>query len=194
MIYALAKPVRQAIAVGLLLALVGSFAMLIAIPVWSHITSLDERILDARTMAGRLAERTGDDSTRKHLEDQVKQLRASGQFIEGESEPIRLAAIQSSLSALAAANSIKLRSVRNLPVRERNDLRLLGVQAQTVVPLDKLQKLMLDIEQAKPVFIIDQIQITPINLARLPDDAQNGLLDVRMDVFAIEGRGEEKAK
>ncbi len=192
MMYQLPKPVRQLLAVALLLLLVGGCGILVAGPIWSHIVDLQDRIDQARMMVGRLSELANDDSARRALEEQTKAALSSGIFIEGESEAIRLATLQSNLSALAAAQGVKFRSARNLPTRERNDLRLIGVQVQLVVPIDRLQKLMLEIEQSRPMLIVEQIQITPLTLSRLPDDPQVGLLDARIDILAIETKHKDK--
>lgn len=188
MIYGLTKPVRQLIALALLALVLSAIGLLAVAPLWSHIADLKDRIEQERMMVARLTRLAQDDGAKVFLEQQTKAAKASGQFIEGESEPIRLAALQSTLSAIAGANGIKLRSARNLPGREKNDLRLVGVQLQLVAPIEKLQKILLDIEQAKPSMFVDALQITPVVLSRVVDDEQPGLLDVRFDVFAVEMR------
>jgi Type II secretion system (T2SS), protein M subtype b len=188
MIYSLSKPLRQIFAVSLLALVLAGLGLLIVAPVLAHITDLKERIDQERMMAGRLLDLVSDESGRLGMEQQTKLARTAGYFMEGESEPIRLAMLQSSLSAIATSQGIKLRSARNLPARERNELRLLGVQLQLIAPIDRLQKILLDIEQHKPSLIVDQIQITPLTFSRAQDDDQTGLLDVRLDVFAIESK------
>ena len=192
MIYALAKPIRQLLAVAILALLTVGFGLLVAMPVWSHVTSLQDRLEQARMMAGRLSGIANDDSNRRILEQQMTAARTSDIYIEGDSESIRLAALQSSLSGIVAAQGVKLRSARNLPARERHDLRLVGIQVQLLVPIDRLQKILLEIEQYKPVLIVEQLQMMPVNLNRLPDDDQLGLVDVRMDVLAIEAKQKDK--
>ena len=188
MMYTLSKPIRQLLAVALLAVSLGVIGLFVAAPVWSHVAGLKDRIEQERMMAGRLAHAANDDGARRVLEQQTKAAKAAGLFIEGDSESIRLAAMQSSLSAIATANGIKLRSARNLPSREKSDLRLVGVQLQLVAPIDKLQKVLLDIEQAKPSLFVDSLQVTPVALSRVSDDEQPGLLDARFDVFAVETR------
>jgi general secretion pathway protein M len=188
MIYSLSKPLRRLLAVGMLAAVLAAIAILVVEPLRTHVTGIQDRIAQERMMVGRLTALSSDDSARRSLEQQTKAARAAGLFIEGESESIRLAMLQSNLSAIATANGVKLRSARNLPPRDRNELRLLGVQLQLAAPVDKLQKLLLDIEQAKPSLLIDGLQITPLAVARAGDDEQPGLLDARFDVYAVESR------
>jgi uncharacterized membrane protein (UPF0182 family) len=188
MIYTLAKPVRQFLAVMLLALPIGAFGLLVVAPVYSHHADLKERIEQERMMVGRLGRLAGDESARQALETQTKAAKSAGLFIEGESESIRLAALQSNISAIAAANGIKFRSARNLPSRDKYDLHLVGVQLQLVAPIAKLQKILLDIEQAKPTLFIDSMQITPLAYSRITDTDEPGQLDTRLDVYAVEAR------
>ena len=188
MIHTLSKPVRRLLAVALLVVPVGAVGFAAVYPILSHVADLQDRIGQERLMLGKLTSLTSDDSAKRILEEQTKTARASGIFIEGESESIRLSTLQSNLSAIAAANGVKLRSARNLASRDKNDLRLIGVQLQLAAPLDKLQKLLLDLEQAKPALFVDALQITPLAVSRSADDEQVGLLDARFDVFAVETR------
>ena len=188
MIYGLSKLVRQLLAVALLAAVVSAVGLLAVAPLWTYVTDLKGRIDQQRMMVARLTSLAEDDGARQALEQQTKVAKAAGHFIEGESEPIRLAALQSTLSAIASANGIKLRSARNLPSRDKYDLRLVGVQLQLVAPIEKLQKILLDIEQSKPSMFVDSLQVTPLGLSRVVDDDNPGLLDVRFDVMAVELR------
>lgn len=188
MIYGLSKPVRQLLAVALLVALVSAVGLLALAPLWTYVTDLKGRIDQQRMMVARLTLLAEDDGAKQALEQQTKVAKAAGIFIEGESEPIRLAALQSTLSAIASANGVKLRSARNLPSRDKYDLRLVGVQLQLVAPIERLQKILLDIEQSKPSMFVDSLQVTPLGLSRVVDDDNPGLLDVRFDVMAVELR------
>lgn len=188
MIYGLSKGLRRLVAVGLLGLVAGCVGLLVVAPLWGHVADLKDRIDQERMMMSRLTAAASDDSARQVLEQQTKAAKAAGLFIEGESESIRLATLQSNLSSIAAANGVKLRSSRNLPGRERGDLRLVGVQLQLAAPIEKLQKMLLDIEQSKPSLFVDSLQVTPVTLSRVVDDDQPGLLDARFDVFAVEAR------
>lgn len=187
MMYALSKPVRQALAVSLLALPLGAIGLLVVAPLWEHVGELEGRIEQERMMAGRLTGLASDESAKRTLEQQTKMAKASGLFIEGESESIRLATLQSNLSAIATANGVKLRSARNLPSHDKFDLRLVGVQLQLVAPIDKLQKILLEIEQHKPSMFVDSLQISAVPLGRSVDE-EVGLLDARFDVFAVESR------
>lgn len=187
MMHAMSKPVRQLLAVALLALPLAALAVLVINPLWTHVAGLKDQIDQERMIVGRLSQLTGDETAKRTMEAQTKAARSSGLFIEGESESIRLSTLQSNVSAIAAANGIKLRSARNLPSRDKYELRLVGVQLQLVAPVAKLQKLLLDIEQAKPALFVDSMQITPMSLSRI-DAEEPGLLDARFDVYAVETR------
>ena len=187
MMYSLNRSLRQLIAVMLLVAGVGILGLFIVTPIWSHVANLQDRIDQTRMMVGRLTDAANDDGTRQTLEQQTSAARNSGVFIAGDSEPIRLAALQSSLSVIAASHGVKLRSARNLPPRERFDLKLIGVQVQFVTTIDRLQKILLTVEQHKPTLLIEQLQITPMAISRQPDE-DVGLLETRLEIFAIESK------
>lgn len=187
MIYSLPRIVRRLLAVALLVLPLGAFGYLVAAPVFRHVEDLKEQIEQERQLAGRLNALAGDESAKRALEQQTKQAKASGLFIEGESESIRLSALQSNLSAIAGTNGVKLRSARNLPSRDKNDLRLVGVQLQLTAPIDKLQKILLEIGQNKPSLFVESLQITQASAARSADD-EPGMLEARLDVYAVESR------
>ena len=61
-------------------------------------------------------------------------------------------------------------------------------EAEVMAPIEKLQKILFDIEQSKPSLFVDSLQVTPVASSRVVDDEQPGLLDARFDVFAVEAR------
>lgn len=188
MIYSLSKAARRTLAVSLLLAVIAAAAAFIISPVWSHIADLNDRIEQSRMMVGRLASATSGDGTRNKIAQRTEAAQKAGLFIEGESESIKVSALQSKLAEIVAGQGVKLRSARNLAGRERNDLRLIGIQLQMAVSVDRLQKIMFEIERHKPVFIIEYIHVTPMDASRVADGGQTGQLDARLDVFAIEAK------
>jgi hypothetical protein len=86
------------------------------------------------------------------------------------------------LSEIVSANGIKLRSARNLPSKERNDLHLLGIQLQFSAPIEKLQVILLALEEQTPVMLVENLQVTPLAIS---NDEERGNLDTRLDVFGI---------
>ncbi|MFA5949760.1 MAG: type II secretion system protein GspM [Hyphomicrobium sp.] len=186
MIYRLSKPLRQLLAISLALFAIGVAGLFVIGPTLSRISELKEGIERERDVYGRLTAIADDQDGIRKLDARTEALRRAGVFIDGESEPIRLASLQSQLAEIIAANGIKPRSTRGLPRRERNDLRLVGAQLQIVAPVDKVQKILLDLEAHKPILLIDFLQITPSSLTGVANDDDAGLLDARFDVYAVE--------
>lgn len=185
MIYHLSKPIRRLLAVALLVLAVAIFWGLVVSPLRARLADLDDRIEQERGILGRLSAIASDQAGARELDRRTKAALASGLFLDGESEAIKLASLQSRLSEIIAANGTKLRSARNLPPRERNDVRLLGVQLQLSAPIEQLQKILLTIEEQKPLMLIDSLQITPLAFS---NEEERGMLDARMDVFGVESR------
>jgi len=187
-IYRLAKPLRQALAVALLLLAVALFAGLAVVPLYAKVTGLQEQIEQERTTLARLNAFTRDEDKAREFDRRTSAARARGLFLDGESEAIRLANLQSRLTEIAAASGVKLRSMRNLPPRERSELRMLGVQLHFAAPIERLRKILLNIEEQRTVLLIEALHISPLTGSWTASDEQRGNLDVQFDVFGIEAR------
>lgn len=186
MMYSLSKPIRQLLAVTLLVVALGALAMFTVMPVVARVTELQDRIELERQVLGRLAVAAVDDGGAAEARQRIVAGRLSGLFLPGESESIRVSYVQSQLIDILTAQRLKPRSTRNLPARERTGLRLVGVQMQVTVPVEELQVLLRDIEAHKPPLLIEALHITPVtNLGGNADDTR-GMLDARIDVFGIE--------
>lgn len=186
--YRFHKPLRQFAAVALLLLAIAAVVSVTVVPLQLTIADLQERIEQERETLSRFGAVERDEALRRELDRRTQAVRANGLFLDGESESIRMASLQSLVTEIAAASGIKPRSIRNLPARERNQLRLLGVQLQFSAPIEPLRRLLFAIEEQRRVLLIDSLQISPLPGAWLGNDEQRGMLDVRFDVFGVEAR------
>lgn len=183
------KPVRRFAAVSLLLAGIAAAALFVVLPFFERMGDLDGAIVTEREMLGRLTAIANNEDLTAKAGARAEELKQAGIFIEGESESIRLAALQSQLANIIAENGIKARSTRGLPQQERHNLKLVGAQLQIVAPIATLQKILLDIEAHRPVLLVDLLQVTPASMTGVStDDPSAGMLDARFDVYAIEGQ------
>lgn len=187
MIYRLPKWQRQSLAVALLAALIGLGWMLAVQPVTARLAELADEIQAERTLAGRLAAAANGASPGR-LEAQPEATRRSGFFIDGRTEPIRLAALQTELSAILDANGVKPRSSRAIVAREYDGLRLLGAELQFVADIGALQKILVDLERHRPAIFIERLQLSASPQPAGTDRDEPGLLDVRLEVYAAELR------
>ena len=186
--YRLAKPIRQLLAVALLLLVAAAVVSLTVVPLYARISDLDDRIQQERITLGRLSALGQDEGAARELDSLAAAARSKGMFLEGESESIRMANLQSLLAEIIAANGVKPRSIRNLPARDRNELRMLGVQLQLVATIEDLRKILVAIEEQRRVLIVEQMQVAPLTGTWIGNEDQKGTLDIRFDIFGVEGR------
>jgi general secretion pathway protein M len=182
MIYNLSKFARRIFAVTLLLLATGVFGLSVVNPLYVHLSDIRGNIDQERMLLGRLNAIVGDQTGANDIEKLSKAEEDSSLFLQGESEAIKLASLQSRLSEIVSANGVKLRSARNLPSKERHDLHLLGIQLQFSAPIEKLQVILLAIEEQTPVLLVESLQITPLAIS---NEEERGNLDTRLDVFGV---------
>jgi len=183
MILKLPKIARQALAVLLVFLVLGALGLAIS-PIFAHVAELSSHIEQERNLLSRLSsvaatQPAAADADAGKIPDREAY---AGLFLQGESEGIRLASLQSRLSEIFAANGVKLRSARNLPAKERDDLHLLGVQLQFAAPVERLQAILLAIEEQKPLLLIESLQVTPLAAT---SEEERGNLETRVDVFGV---------
>jgi general secretion pathway protein M len=185
MIYKLPLRLRQLLAISLLVAALGLTALLTVFPFLSQLTSVREQLVQERTTKGRLLH-----SSLEPAKGRLPELtKINGLSIEGESEAIRLASLQSQVMDIISAQAVKPRTTRNLQTRERNTLKLVGVQLQLTATIEQLQRILLEIEAHKPILLVDSLHLSPSASATADDD--RGLVEIRMDVVGIEARPAE---
>jgi Type II secretion system (T2SS), protein M subtype b len=189
MIYKLPVWSRRLLAISLLLAALSLTALLTVVPFMSQLASARERLEQERTIHGRLLDATQTQTIAEQLEQGSRAPKTTGLLIEGESESIRLATLQSQVFDIIAAHGVRSRTARMLQTRERNTLKLLGVQLQMTATMEQLQKILLQIEAHRPILLVETMHLTPTNSANTDDD--RGLLDVKLDVLAMEARPKE---
>lgn len=108
----------------------------------------------------------------------------SGIFLAGSSDALRLAELQSLTGRIAELEGVELRSTRSLPVREREGLRLLGLEANMRTTISQLQKVLYRIETGRPFVIVEDLQVTPPPLIAGEEQSGAGLLDVRLNLLS----------
>lgn len=149
-------------ALGLLAALVLGLFGYVLVPAGQHTMRLSEEITTKRELLGRLlAHRQGAPAPGDAGIAADRALSAA-LTIQGETEPIRLAAMQAAVRRLADAAGVRLESTRTLPPVQRGQVQLAGLQVSMRAPIEALQRLLHGIEVNRPVMIIDGLDIVPI--------------------------------
>ncbi|HZA00988.1 MAG TPA: type II secretion system protein GspM [Hyphomicrobiaceae bacterium] len=185
----LPKPLRQIAALALLGGVVAIIAALIASPMVTYLSDVQERIANERLLLSRFTALAAHEDDGRELQRRRAELNADGEFLEGESEAIKLANLQSMLAAIAANNGLRVHSARTLPAHERGKVRLIGVRVQLHADMARIQKTLHDIEGKRPLLFIEAAQISHLSGG---DTAEAGaMLDARFDVFgAVMRKGE----
>ena len=188
MIETLPRPVRQALAVGLLLLVIAAVWMVTVAPLSAKLGELQDRIEQERTMLGRLATASAEETAPADSRQKAVAARMNSLLIQGESESIRVSAVQSRVMEVLAIHRVKPRSTRNLTARERGGFRLVGVQLHLTAPIEQLQAVLHQIEQHKPLLFVEALHISPIVIGGGAGEEERGMLEARFDVFGVEAK------
>ena len=165
-----------------ILALVLTVAWgLIVVPFRNHTSAAGETLRQERALLERvrsIAERADQASD---LESRASEVEGSAVFLQGGTDAIKTASLQSLIGELAERSGIRLRSARALQPREIEGARLIGVQVQLVCDTEHLQSLLVAIEDSVPLLIVEQVQI--VNSPGRGGGKRVGMLEVRLDVY-----------
>jgi hypothetical protein len=187
MIYALPLWLRRMLAVSLLLTVLGLTALFTVVPFMSQLAAVREQLDEERKVYGSYLAATQSTASQGSRSSKPVStqggLQSGGLFIDGESDSIRLASLQSQVVDILTGQGVKPRTTRMLQSSERHTLKLVGVQLQMTATIEQLQKVLLQIEAHRPILLVDSLHLTPTNAINSEDD--RGLLEARIDVRAI---------
>lgn len=185
----LSRPVRQIAACALLVIAVALVALVTVVPFAGRVAELRDQIGAERVLLGRFAAVAAQQGQAAEHDRIGRSAVESGAYLKGESEPLKVAALQTALAGLAAANGVRFHSTRALSGRERDEVRLIGVRVQFTAEIEQVRALLHRIETHRPFLFIEGVQIQPVSPFSQRDPEQVGVLDVRLDVFgAMPGR------
>lgn len=179
----LPRQVRQVAACAFLVAALGLVGLVTIAPIAARISDLHEQIGAERTLLGRFAAVAAQHSQAAEYDRVGRSALESGAYLKGESEPLKVAALQTTLAGLAAANGVRFHSTRALSARERDQVRMIGVRVQFNAEIEQVRTLLHRIETHRPFLFIEGLQIQPVSPFSQRDPQQSGMLDVRLDVF-----------
>jgi Type II secretion system (T2SS), protein M subtype b len=164
-------------AVAILAVLIGGFLSFVLLPVSETYADLNERLESERKILGRLtaAENTTKTGSQPAIAPQMTNI-----FLEGESDAIRIAGLQSKLSESAQLLQLRLKSTQAVLAREDSGTRLVGVQTQLAGPIEQVQRFVHAIETASPPLFVDALSISK---GPASGDLEPTELDVRLVVL-----------
>lgn len=182
MITLLRAIVSKALALAIFVSLAYCVFTFVIEPLASQQAELDESITAQRSLLGRLQVAglgNGNDRERTSLRDTTLVL------LEGGSDALRIAGLQSKLNEAAQGIGARLSSTQALPPRELRGVRLIGIQTQLSTTLEQLQKFLFELEAARPLLFVETL-----SLSRGPDREGQEVseLDVRLTVLGATER------
>lgn len=189
MIASLSPAVRRLAAVGLLMSAAVLFVLIAVVPYFNRLSQLQEQIEAERILLGRFRAVAAQRREIGGYDQAARAAAESAAYLKGETEALKAAGLQSTLSELANIARVRFYSTRALGQRERNDVRLIGVRVQFKADVEQLRGLLHRIEVNRPFLFVEAMQVQPVGAFSERDTELAGLLDVRLDVFgAIPGR------
>jgi hypothetical protein len=153
---------HRAAAVALLFAVIGAVFALVVMPLAGHFSALRAGIAEQRELLGRLEGFATNKPAAEAAAAQAKTAMAGGILLGGETDALRAATLQALLTGIAEKNGVRLSSMRALPAREQDGLRLIGVQAEFETGLKQLQSIIDAVETRRPLLFIESVQIAPL--------------------------------
>jgi general secretion pathway protein M len=172
-----------------LLALGGAYLLVVA-PVADLYSERQARLEDRRMVLPRLLAAAAELPS---LRARLAQLRAAASLqkvtLEGASDAIASADLESRIDALATSVGATIGSTEALPAEARGAYRRIGLRLALSGSYETLVKLIARIEAATPPLVVDNLQIHGV-LRRpglpqaSPDDAA---LDAGLDIFGFRG-------
>ena len=180
------RPVRRLAAVGLALAVLLALAGALE-PALRRLLTIGAEIEAGRERLGQLtALARAAPGSGGALEAEERAIGAA-LFLDGESEAIQLANLQAGVRGLAERAGIRLRSIQTMAPVKRDDMSLAGVRLAMQAPIEALQRLLLAIDQHRPLLMLDGLEIAPIEGG--PTGARSLQIDMRLLANVRPARG-----
>ncbi|MGL4397054.1 MAG: type II secretion system protein GspM [Hyphomicrobium sp.] len=180
MIDQLSKPVRQFVAIGLLVATILAVWSFVVAPVTASLTGLHSQIVAQREVLGRLLAAEGANQDAQSVAEKADALGMDRLAIKGDNDALRTAALQSTLTDLLAAQGVRIRSARAISARETSGVRLIGVQAQFVATLEQVQQFLLSVESAELLLFAQTLRLSN---GPSTDAQSEAPLEVSIEIF-----------
>ena len=173
--------VSRSLAVGLLALFLAAIWVIAIQPSLSEIAQSSEKLDEQRTLLGRLNAVAASRGMAETLEQEVQSRGDGSRFIQGRTEAIRVASLQSLLTTLMTREGGQVRTTRALSPKETDGIHLIGVQTQLVCDVEQLQAMLVHIENSETPLFVDQLQA--VVLPARGESTRRGVLDLRIDVY-----------
>jgi len=173
----------QVLALSMLLAVLGGVYLLVASPLLGLYAGRAAVLENRRMLLPRLRAAAEELPI---LRARVEQLRVAAGTrkitLEGASDPIAAATLQSRIEELAASAGATIGSTESLPAEARSGYRRIGLRYVLSGSYETLVKFLAKLEAATPPLVIDNLHIHGV--LRRPGTPANAGLDAGLDVYA----------
>ena len=172
------------LALLLLLVVVGAVYLVVAAPLLELYTGRAAVLENRRMLVPRLKSAADE---LPELRARIAELRATAGArkvtLEGGSDAIASANLQSHIEELAASVGVTIASTESLPVEVRGGYRCIGLRYTLSGPYENLGKLLATLEAATPPLVIETLHIHGV--LRRPGTPQASALDAGLDVIGF---------
>ena len=189
MMRGVSQPLRRALALAILAALVFAVVSGIVAPILEDYRA-NRRSIDV--MRGALARSQVAPSDLPALRAELAGLKqqatsAQGGFLHGANESMIAAQLQNRVKRVVETARGELKSTQVLPSREEGKFRRIAIRGQMTVSIPALQRTFFDLEATSPLLFIDNVDIRVRPASRQRErSTPDTLLDVRFDVFGYQ--------
>jgi general secretion pathway protein M len=172
----------------LALAILGLMLALLYLAIVSPLVDLyqagEAKLADRQLLASRLARAAAELPA---LRTRLAQLQATGTArdiaLEGASDALASANLQSRVEQLAAANGVTVTSTEAIPPEDRGRYRRIGLRLTLSGPYEAVVKLLAAVEEAQPPIVVGNLQMH--GLVRAIEVRANHPLDTRFEVYGF---------
>jgi general secretion pathway protein M len=172
------------LALLLLLVVLGAVYLVVAAPLIELYAGRAALVEDRRMLVPRLKAAADElPALRAHVADLRATAGARKVTLEGSSDAIASANLQSHIAELAASVGVTIGSTESLPVEVRGGYRRIGLRYTLSGPYETLLKLIAKLEAATPPLVIENLHIHGV--LRRPGTPSAAALDAGLDVFGF---------
>jgi general secretion pathway protein M len=174
----------RALALSVLGALVGLLYLAIVSPLIDLYRSGETTLAERQLLVPRVERLAAEVPT---LRARLAELRATGTMsdvgLDGASDALASANLQSRIEQLATPNGVTITSTEAIPAEDRGPYRRIGLRLTVSGKYEAIVKLLAAIEEAHPPLVIGNLQIH--GLFRATEVRANHALDTRFEVYGL---------
>ena len=192
MIGALSPPVSRALAVAILVGIIGSLYYGVVAPFHDEYASTRQSIDQLQDQLVRYQRAARDLPTRQADLTALKQRQSSQDgFLQGSNDTLVAAQIQNRIKALSDAAQGDLKSIQILPAQDEGKLRRITVRGQMTATLPGILRIFYGLESASPLLFLDNVDFRArtAQLRVRGEEPDSGLIDIQFDVYGFTSPG-----